>query len=114
QDRKVPPRAVCAPSCRNASRRPRRAAAAMPGVCPMLRPPSARGASCARTLLAALEDVKLRPQVIHVGGVSEAELSMDFDVLAEGLPDGARIYLIGPDMAGASMGPGRPRHSQSQ
>lgn len=76
----------------------------MPGVKALLRPPTSKGASCTRTLLAALEDTQLKPQVVHVVGVSEAELSMDFDSLANGLPQGARVVLIGPDAIGESQG----------
>jgi len=67
----------------------------------MLRKPTAKGLSCTKTLLAALEDTKLRPDVIHIVGVSEAEFSMDFALLATKLPAGARVVLIGPDMTKA-------------
>lgn len=66
------------------------------GEAPLLLPPTKRGASCARTLLAALEDTQLRPEVIHIVGVGDAELSLDFDALSQGLPPGARVVLIGP------------------
>lgn len=67
----------------------------------LLRPPTSRGVSCAKTLLAALADIEMKPDVIHIVGVSEAELSMDFALLAESLPAGARIVMIGPDCGSA-------------
>jgi len=68
----------------------------------LLRAPTAKGLSCTRTLLAAFEDTQLRPEVLHIVGVSEAELSIDFDALAGGLAPGARVVLVGPDLAGES------------
>eukprot|EP00928_Gymnodinium_smaydae_P091176 TRINITY_DN74881_c0_g1_i1.p1 TRINITY_DN74881_c0_g1~~TRINITY_DN74881_c0_g1_i1.p1 ORF type:complete len:386 (-),score=82.19 TRINITY_DN74881_c0_g1_i1:146-1303(-) len=62
----------------------------------LLRPPTARGVSCTRTLLAALEDTELRPEIVHVVGASEAELSLDYEALAAVLPRGASVVLIGP------------------
>jgi len=67
----------------------------------LLRPPHAKGVSCTRTLLAALEDTELRPEVLHVVGIGSVELSFDFDTLAKGLPPGARVVLIGPGAAAA-------------
>lgn len=65
-----------------------------------LKEPTARGLSCAKTLLNALRDTELRPEVFHIVGVGDAELSMDFALLAKNLPAGARVFLIGPGAGG--------------
>lgn len=62
--------------------------------------PSERGRSCAATIGQAVEDASLKPCVIHVVGTSEAEVSMDWAVLSQKLPQSARVYLIGPHAAG--------------
>lgn len=59
-------------------------------------PPTARGASCTNTILAALQDTQIRPEILHIVGASEAEFSINWALLAKGLPSGARIVLIGP------------------
>ncbi|CAE7337316.1 sucB, partial [Symbiodinium necroappetens] len=70
-----------------------------------LLPKTVRGASCAATVRAALDDIGLRPEVVHFVGVGDAERSLDFEVLSKGLPPGARVVLVGPHAAGARMEP---------
>lgn len=71
----------------------------------LLLPQNVRGKSCASTLCAAFGDTELRPEVLHIVGVGDAERSMDFEVLAKGLEPGARVVLIGPHALGAGQEP---------
>lgn len=72
-----------------------------PRPSPLL-PVSERGASCTLTLLAAVQDTGQNPELVHIVGAGEAELAMDFDLLAQHLPRSSQVILVGPHARGKS------------